>query len=273
MASKNRWFRFSLRTFVVALTCVRVTVGWFGRYAQQRRAAFDAIREAGGRIQMGIGEPSRFEAWFGPEVFGSVNKVDLRKGKADNELLRHIGVLKELRRLDLSGIHIDDEGLREIAHLPLRELWLQEAKITDASAATLSQIKTLDFLQLNATSLSDEFLERLEPLPELENLGLRGTQVTADGMKYLSRHPKLMKLDVYHTDIDDSGVQHLVACQSLTDVGLSATKVTNEVFESLDKLPNLTEVDLSGNERRVTTEAVLAFEKTHLKCDIEWYGK
>jgi hypothetical protein len=272
MAGKNRSFRYSLRAFLVVLTVVGVTIGWFGRYAQLRRAAFDAVRKAGGNIQMGIGETSRLEGLFGSEVFGSVNKVDLRKGKADNELVRHICVLKELRRLDLSGADVDDEGLRKIAHLPLRELWLQEAKITDASAATVSQMKTLDFLQLNGTLLSDEFLKRLEPLPELENLGLRGTHVTADGMKYLSRHPQLKKLDLYHTEVDDSGVKHLVACQSLADLGLSMTKVTSDVFESLDKLANLTDVDLSAN-RLITTEAVLAFEKTHPKCDIEWYGK
>jgi hypothetical protein len=272
MAGKNRWLRISLRTFLVAFTCAAVAVGCFGRYVHQRRAAFDAIRKAGGEIQMGIGEPSRLEEWFGSEVFGSVNEVDLRAGKADNELLRHIGVLKELRRLDLSGADIDDEGLGEIAHLPLRVLWLQETKITDASAATISQIQTLDFLQLNATSLSDAFLEHLEPLPELENVGMRGTKVTADGMKYLPRHPKLKKLDVYHTQVDDAGVQHLVACQSLSDLGLSMTKVTNEVFESLNQLRNLTNADLSAN-RPITTEAVMAFEKKHPKCDIEWYGK
>jgi hypothetical protein len=184
-----------------------------------------AIRKAGGEVQMGIGKPGRLEKWFGAELFGTVNKVDLREGKADNTLLSHIAALKELRRLDLSNADIDDDGLRRVVDLPLRELWLQEAKITDASADTLSRIKTLDFLQLNATSVSDGFLERLEPLPELEDLGLRGTHVSGVGMQYLSRHPKLKKLDVYMTDVDDSGVGQLNACQSLVRLGLSMTKV------------------------------------------------
>jgi hypothetical protein len=220
---------------------------------------------------MGIGEPSWLEAWFGAELFGTVNQVDLRNGKADNSLLVHVADLTELTRLDLSNADIDDEGLRLIVHLPLRELWLQETKITDASAPTLSKIQSLEFLQLNATSLSDSFLEQLEPMRELENLGLRGTHVTAVGMKYLSRHPQLKLLDVYSTEVDDSGVAHLVECQSLADVGLSGTRITDAVFEHLDKLPNLTTADLNG--RPVTTEAVLAFEKTHPKCDIEWNGK
>jgi Leucine-rich repeat (LRR) protein len=256
----------------VLFTCLSVAVAWFAHYAHQRWAAFEAIRQAGGNVQMRIGKPSRLEKWFGAELFGTVTKVDLGEGKADNVLLAHIAALKELRRLDLTDADIDDDGLRLIAHLPLRELWLQGTKITDASAATLSKINSLDFLQLNATSLSDAFLERLDPLPELANLGLRGTHVTGVGMKYLSRHPKLSKLDVYDTDVDDSGVAHLVACQSLLCVGLSMTKVTDVVFQHLDKLPNLTEANLNANGP-VTTEAVLAFEKSHPKCDIEWYGK
>ncbi len=272
MSPKKRWLQISLRLFFVLFTCVSIVVALFSHYAHQRWAAFAAIRQAAGNVEMGISEPSRLEKWFGAELFGTANKVDLRHGKADNALLAHLAALKELRRLDLSNADIDDEGLRLIVHLPLRELWLQETKITDASAATLSKIKSLDFVQLNATTVSDAFLERLESLPELEDLGLRGTRVTGAGMKYLARHPRLEKLDVYSTEVDDLGVAQLVDCQSLIDVGLSMTKVTDAVFQHLDRLPNLTEADLNANAL-VTTEAVLRFEKSHAKCDIEWYRK
>jgi len=220
---------------------------------------------------MGIQEPSLLEQWFGSELIGTVATVDLRKAKVDNNLLVHVAALEELSDVDLSNANIDDEGLRLIMHLPLRRLWLQETKITDASAQTISKIHSLNFLQLNATTLSDSFLEQLEPLPQLENLGLRGTRVTSVGMKHLSRHPKLKLLDVYSTEVDDSGVAHLVDCQSLTDVGLSITKITDSVFDHLDRLPNLTNADLNASP--VTTEAVLAFERSHPKCDIEWNGK
>ena len=272
MTEKNRWFQVSLRTLLIAVTCVAIAVAWLAHWAQQRKAAIAAIRNAGGDIRMGFREPSWLDSWFGPDLLGSVSDVDLRKGKVDNELLTHVGNLKELENLDLSSADMDDEGLRRIAHLPLRQLWLQDTNITDASAATLSKIKTLNFLQLNATTLSDAFLERLEPLPELEDLGMRGTPVTSAGMKFLPRHAKLKKLDVYSTEVDDSGVGNLVECQSLTNLGLSMTKVTNQVFEHLGMLPNLQGADLSAN-RPITTEAVLAFEKTHPQCDIEWYGK
>ncbi len=272
MQSKTRWIRISLRTLLMLVTAIAIALAWLGNYARKRTAAFAAIRQAGGQIRMVMREPTLLDEWFGPEMFCVVNKVDLRKGKVNNELLAYVGDLRELRRLDLSYADIDDEGLRQIAHLPLNELWLQSTRITDSAAQTISRMRTLNFLQLNATSLSDEFLDRLRPMPELEDLGLRGTNVTSAGMRYLSRHSKLKELDVYSTKVDDAGVEHLVDCRSLTRLGLSMTKVTNHVFEYLARLPNLTDADLTGN-RPVTTEAVLAFEKAHPKCDIEWYRK
>ena len=272
MPGNKRWFQYSLRTFLVLVTCVALAFAWFANHARQRREALAAIRQAGGEFRYYYREPgseSLLEKWFGADLFQPIMKIDLRKGKVHNELVGQIGVLKELRKLDLSNAQIDDDGLTQIAHLPLDELWLQETNITDVSAATLSTIKSLSFLALNATSLTDDFLERLETLPELENLGLRGTRVTSAGMKHLARHPKLKDLDVYRTSIDDTGVFNLLDCQSLTSLGLSSTKVTDRVFEYLANFPNLQDADLNASP--VTTEAVLAFEKAHPKCDIEWY--
>lgn len=270
MPNRKRLLRISLRTLLVLVTCAGLVIAWAANHIRTRKSALAAIRKAGGEIRINFHDPTQLEEWFGPDVCGDVMNIDMRKGSADNDLLLQIARISELRRLDLSDADIDDAGLRSISALPLRELWLQSTKITDASAATISEFKSLDFLQLNATSLSDRFLEELKSLPELENLGLRGTGVTSAGMSFLSRHPKLKDVDLYHTEVDDSGVAQLVACQSLTEIGLSATKVTDAVFEHLDKLSNLEAVDMSGN-RPVSTEAVLAFEESHPKCDVEWY--
>lgn len=266
----KRFVRISIRSLLVVVLCVAIGLAWFTHYSSSRKSAFAAIRDSGGDIRMGFGEPTILEKLFGAELFGTVIKIDMRKGSVDNELLTHIGKLTEVRQLDLSYGEIDDDGLCAISHLPLTELWLQSTQISDNSAKTLSMMPTLDFLQLNSTSLSDAFLRDLQSLPQLDDLGLRGTNVTGDGMRYLSRHPSLSELDVYHTSVDDDGVALLTKCREIEKLGLSMTQVTDAVFEHLDEFPKLTKADLSGN-RPVTTEAVRKFESDHPECDIEWY--
>lgn len=265
---QKRWFRVSLRTLLILFTCVAIAVGLLARYVQQRRAAFAAIRKAGGTILVYPTDAPQWMRWLGMELVGRVKQVDLRKGKVDNDLMTHIGRLTELRRLDLSDANIDDEGLRRIAHLPVYELWLQGTHISDQSAKTLSQMKTLSFLQLNATTVSDQFLEQLESLPRLESLGLRGAQVTSEGMKYLARHPRLKTVDVYQTAVGDAGVTFLAECPLLTDVGLSMTAITDEAFGSLGMLTKLEHVDVTAN-RALTKEAAANFAKAHPECKVE----
>ena len=234
---------------------------------EKRRAAIAAILQVGGHIRVVVPQPTvdRLERL-------TISAIDLREAKVDNALLLHVGNLTEVRRLDLSNAEIDDIGLAQISHLPLRELWLQSTKITDVSADTISRMKTLDFLQLNSTDVTDVFRDELTAMPKLADLGLRGTFVTGKGMDYLSRHPKLKKLDVYHTSVDDDGVAFLSNCKTLTFVGLSKTKITDKALEHLAKLPNLTRTDLSAN-RHVTDEAISAFQKAQPDCNVEGGAK
>ena len=263
----RHWVGVSLLALTVSVSNTGIARADDSPDSGKRKAAIAAILQAGGYIRVVVPQPTADRLERLP-----ISEVNLREAKVDNTLLVHVGNLKEVRRLDLSYANIDDAGLKTIAHLPLRELWLQSTNITDASAVTISRIKTLDFLQLNSTDLSDEFLKTLTPMPKLTDLGLRGTDVTGDGMQHLQRHSKLKKLDVYHTAVDDTGVEALTRCKSLTFVGLSKTQITDQVFQNLAKLPNLTDADLSAN-RLVSTDAVLAFERAYPKCDIEWYRK
>jgi hypothetical protein len=266
----KRWLKISLRSLLLAFTCISVVFAWYAHGTRQRRAAIAAIEAAGGKVRMASRSRSWIEDWLASDFRGAVSNVELRKCNVTNELIAHVAVLTELRELDLSSTPVDDDDLKKIAHLPLRELWLQSTRITDASASTLSGMTNLNFLQLNATGLTDAFLRDLAALPHLQKLGLRGAPVTDQGLEFLSRHPQLMELDLYQTAVTDVGVETLINCQQLQDLGLSMTKVTSGVFQRLAQMPHLTDVDLSANN--VTTEEVLEFEQAHPQCDVEWYG-
>ncbi len=52
IARKHRWLRISLRSLLVATLIIAVGFAWFTNYANSLGAAFAAIRESGGQIQM-----------------------------------------------------------------------------------------------------------------------------------------------------------------------------------------------------------------------------
>jgi len=145
----RHWIAVSLLALTVPIFTASVTCAEKLGDAGKRKAAIDAILQAGGDITMAVQLPTMNYLERIP-----ISEVNLRKATVDNSLLIQVGNLKEVQRLDLSNANIDDDGLRQIAHLQLRELWLQDTKLTDASAVTLSGIKTLNFL---ATEFDEAF--------------------------------------------------------------------------------------------------------------------
>jgi Leucine-rich repeat (LRR) protein len=262
---RRRWYQISLRALLVTFTLAALAIGMFVRHVNRRQAAIDAIKSAGGLVE-GAPPQGFLQRCF--EVLAPVSSVELDKGRANNALLGHVAALGDIPSLVVLGGNVDDEGVRLIARMPIQSLCLQSTKISDQSAALLSEMKTLTYLDLNNTNLSDQFLEQLESLPKLRYLGLRESKVTDVGMKYLSRYPQLRRLDVYYTDVGDEGVESLAACQLLEDLGLSITKVTEGIFEQLDRLPNLQSVELCGNS--LEKSSVVAFEHAHPSCDIDY---
>jgi Leucine-rich repeat (LRR) protein len=73
----------------------------------------------------------------------------------------------KLEQLNLDYTSFNDEGLKSIAALPLKELRLDSANITDASVDVLSNMKSLRLLNLYHTLVSEEGHARLvKALPQ-----------------------------------------------------------------------------------------------------------
>lgn len=260
-------FSVSIRSMFVATLLVAIGVGWVTNYYRNRISALYAIERAGGKIQASSNESALLKSLLGTAGSANIDCINLRDCKVDEELLRHVAVIGELNRLWLP-IGIDDDGIRQISHLQLQELNLPATRITDKSAITLSKIKSLNQLDLGFTSISDDFLEKLEALPNLQSLVLRDTRVTSAGMEYLSRHPKLATLDLRRTEVDDSGVQVLISLPTLANLSLSLSKATNHSFEHLNKFPKLKRLGQTANGL-VTTEAIKSFVESHPNCVVE----
>lgn len=109
-------------------------------------------------------------------------------------------------------------------------------------------------LNLYRTVLTDDQLERLTSLTELEELSV-GWGVTDAGLAHLKALPRLRHLNLHQKKITDAGLKHLAPLTQLQDLVLSRTLITDDGLKHLKGLDRLRHLDLSGND---LTDAALA---------------
>ena len=118
--------------------------------------------------------------------------------------------LHSLHSLQL-GPETDDAALAYVKDLQnLRDLGLQEAKITNDGMKSLSGLVHLQKLSLSQTHVGDAGLEHLRTLAELRCLRLADTAITGMGLAALKPLGKLEILDLHDQDcIFDDDLVHL----------------------------------------------------------------
>ena len=144
-------------------------------------------------------------------------------------------------------------------HLHLRDLfWLVLVVAVGVSgctaasndAARRSQVEMdsqLNRLKLGETKLiylydtqdTDDLLEKVRGMVEVEELDLDLTDVSDNGMRHVATLPKLRRLHIYAGGVSDQGLSLLKSNQSITSLELSNTLVTDDGLRGLTELPNL----------------------------------
>lgn len=79
----------------------------------------------------------------------------------------------------------------------------------------LEQLKHLQFLSLEKSSVTDAGLAHLSDLTNLKQLSLRDTNITDLGLKHLKGLSSLTELDLEKTKITNAGLEHLTGITSL----------------------------------------------------------
>lgn len=198
-SSNRRWFQFSLRTLLVAMTVLCLGPGGYVAYEQgkvrQQQGAVAAIENLGGYIFYDEKAPARSgltRIILGDDSFRNVNGVDFNPLKTENR-------------------QITDADLRHLKSFPrLNHLVLKNCRqVTDAGLRELSGHASLQYLYLNDTPITDAGLVHLAGLDNLEELSLTHTQVTGPGLAQLSSLTNLHFLYLYSTGIPPAKVDEL----------------------------------------------------------------
>ncbi|MBS1831430.1 MAG: hypothetical protein JST65_01885 [Acidobacteria bacterium] len=90
-----------------------------------------------------------------------LNRLEAVRTRIDNTAAPTLANFAKLERLNLDYTPFGDEGLKTIAALPLVELRLDSANISDAAVDSLSAIKTLRLLNLYHTLVSEDAFHKL----------------------------------------------------------------------------------------------------------------
>ena len=195
-----------------------------------------------------------------------ITYLDL-EGRDQATALRYLKYCPHVESVHLSGRLLDNQGIEEIARLPLRSL------------------KKLDFGDATRTkSLSPEDIRTLVSSENLKNvtfLDLSNCDLRNEGAKYLLESPHLKSLTVLclqNCGLLDEGVEHLCHIKNLIELELSCNIIglkgaqglaNSENSKSL-KMLNL-KLNQIGFEGAIALAESLHFEKLDL-LDIQCNG-
>lgn len=268
-ATKRRGslLRFSLRSLLVAVTLLAVGLAWFAYWREGKRreaAAGDWVLHHGGTIAEFHSREATNPPWWvrclaetlPDRCLRTVTYVDFLKDPTDADLavLRDLPNLKQLNLNHAAGIQparlsplaaltklevlyltktpVGDEGLAHARNLHgLKELWIQETGITDASVPWIASNTQLTHLGLGGTTIGDQSAPLLAKLENLEVLALYDTQITSRGLAHVAKLPRLKHLYLLRTGVDDEGLRHLAKIESLNTLDVQLTRVTAEGVE------------------------------------------
>lgn len=106
------------------------------------------------------------------------------------------------------------------------------------------KIARLHRIDLNSRPVTDEHLEEMPALQQLQHLGLYRTQITDRGIEHLKKIGKLTELELSYTNITEAGLAQLVLFKDLKKLFLHGTGLSKEAIQDFQrKRPDCTVIN------------------------------
>jgi hypothetical protein len=141
---------------------------------------------------------------------------------------------------------ITDQQLEQLSAsaAAVKHLVLSRSQLTDYTR--LAQFKQLKWLDLSFTNVSDEQLDWLGQLTDLNRLSLEGSQISGDVLKQIAKLKNLKELDLSLCKVDDAALAYLAMHPKLETLWLTGTKVSSKSLSTLSTLAKLKSCDVSS---------------------------
>jgi len=152
---KRRWYQFSLRTLLIAVSIIAIPCALLGQKLERKRGerkALAALAEYDGQLKYdddphdgslrldtdGPG-PEFLKGLLGEDFFHEVSHLSYRNNRQiDDDGLQYVSNLVYLQTLDLDGTRVTNVGVRSLIGLVrLKELDLRFTRVTEAGAVEI----------------------------------------------------------------------------------------------------------------------------------------
>jgi hypothetical protein len=238
-----------------------------------------------------LGAEGRFYTWFRLEHLSGLTRLETLRLQATAFLgLEHLAALPKLRDVNLQGAiagtelqhlvrsrslrvlklsHLDDEGVTHLGSLSqLEELDLSKVSLVraiepalvfdlkDHHLESIGKLRKLRRLSLGGTFVTDDGVDHLRGLTELEELDLTGTRVSSVGLAALRDMKRLRRLSLDGTRITDPGLKSLSGMTSMEELNLGGTRIGDAGLESLRPMKRLRILQL--DETRISDPGLAA---------------
>lgn len=211
----RRCLRFRTRTMLIVVAGLCMLLGWNVNQSVREQRSARAIERIGGFVvwgpyRYGELEPGgirRVRQLFGADWGRAVREV--HAGKAGAAVVPHLGSLGRVEEL-----YLERDDLRNLdrpPHLPKLQLLRLNSSILDQKMFRwMSELETLEILDLRHTNISDSDLADVGRLVNLRKLDLEATNISDEGLKHLSALVNLQQLNVSRTNVSFAGLVHLL---------------------------------------------------------------
>lgn len=169
-------------------------------------------------------------------------RVSVTFPAATDDLLVKLAKLPEIGAIRLDdATKCTEKGFTALKELPdLQKLMLGRCPLTDAKAAALGGLRTLDLLHVGESRLTDAGLAGMKKLTNLKSLDLLDAPLTDKSAAVLVGFKKLEELNLAGTKVTDKGVVELAALAGLKTLKVNNTAVTRKGIDAIEKaLPKL----------------------------------
>jgi Leucine-rich repeat (LRR) protein len=182
------------------------------------------------------------ETWIGLHALVELRQLYVDRSTVDG--FAELALLHNLESLHLPVMTNDADLALAVSHAPLlRELAVDDSKITDASANTIAGLSKLRELSVAGTKVTDAFVAGIAKLT-LQTLVLGQTDISkAVPLQVMT---SLQALGLSRTTVDDATISRLVTLPELSQLAISHSAVTADVYPELAALPMLMWVELKG---------------------------